>query len=159
MLTRKRKKKLKLYAKNFCNQVFYEYGEKLKLTNGRPNIKFYTCKCCVEKKDINLEFINDVENKGILDFNKTKDNEYYFLDGLFRHKEKKIEIYNIFKEKPAKLRQTIRHECLHFLLYESGHPYEDDSPLFILLALKYNADPYALYMYLDSYLETLKGGM
>jgi hypothetical protein len=73
-----------------------------------------------------------------------KKGDYTEISGFFDIEKGCIEIYNFTREKPEMLKKYIRHECLHFILANCGLPYSDDEKLFILLAIKYNANPYTL---------------
>lgn len=115
MLTRKRTQKIKRYAKEFCKQVYRDYGN-LGIVDATPVIKCY---------------------RGIYE---TYDGTQ--IDGALIHSTGIVEIYNITKERPEALKQTVRHECLHFLLRKSNLPFEDDTEIFCILALNYNAFPY-----------------
>ena len=125
---------LKMYAKRFCNTVKREQPKFIN-TSKEPTIKFYTQKCFADIndfKDYNAN-IFEVENEGIL------------IDGFFSKKDTTIEIYNVLNEDLTELKRTIRHECLHFLLYESGQPWSDTDKLFIALSIAYDARPYGLF--------------
>ncbi len=65
------------------------------------------------------------------------------IDGYYNPDENKILISSLHRS-DEETRQAIRHEALHYLLFASNKPYQDDSPLFQLMALKYTAEPWAL---------------
>ena len=105
MLKRKRMQKIKKYAKDFCDRVTNDYP---KIIKNYPLIELLTY------KDILL-------------------NGKYLVDGYFDHGTNHVVIANIYNPRVKELKQIIRHECLHFLLYNSGLPSKDDDILFTLL--------------------------
>ena len=132
MKTNKRTKMIKNYAKMFCDTVQNEC--KYITTRAYPKVKCFSFQA-VTSYDFGLELDDLIE--------RHEDKE--IIGGIFDKKGEAIEIYNIFREKPEELRRLVRHECLHFLLYKSGEPWDDDSNLFLLLAYYYDANPWALY--------------
>lgn len=134
MIRRIKEQVLKMYAKRFCRTVKREQSRFI-TTSKNPTIKFYTQKCFAS--------INDFEdyNTNILEV----DNEKVLIDGFFCEADSTIEIYNVLSEKTAALKRTIRHECLHFLLRESGQQWSDTDKLFIILSVAYDANPYGLF--------------
>lgn len=117
LITKKRTVKLRQYAKDFCNQVRSEFPQ-IPLASKNPIVE------CFSKPALGK---NNVE-----------------IAGLFIPEKGKIEVYNILHEKFSDLKTTMRHECIHFLLYESGLQYEDTSETFLLMAAFYNARPYGI---------------
>lgn len=135
MITKKRTQKLKQYSVQFCDKVRADFPQ-IPFTLKNPRIK-----CFKEQgvtSDDKLQGIAEQTNKGL-----------YLIDGEYIKEAGEIIIYNIIKEKPAELKTTVRHECLHFLLYESGLPDADETNEFLALALYYNARPYGLLKRLD----------
>lgn len=130
MIYEKRRQKLKKYAYSFCDTIRQELP-KLQITKEHPTILFYRRPYSV---------FSDIPGSGIAE--KTE-NGGTLIDGFYC--DGRIEIYNTARERPEELRRTIRHECLHFLLDRSGHPWKDADNLFILLALEYDARPTVLY--------------
>lgn len=133
MLTRKRAKKLRKYAKDFCDAVKSDFPE-LSLTAKKPLLRLYrrTGYASIAIKD---------ELSPL--FEKAKGGQYVIY-GNYDEEKGVIGLFNILKEKPDELKRTIRHECLHFLLKESGLPYEDSDKLFLIMAIMYDASPYML---------------
>lgn len=76
-----------------------------------------------------------------LKFDKVR---YSDVAGVFLNDHKTILITDYFKEKPHILKIILRHECLHFILCNAGRDFDDEDPLFLLLADIYNANPYKL---------------
>lgn len=68
----------------------------------------------------------------------------------------KIEIFGVARDSLAYLKQTARHETIHFLLDAAGLDYRDTDDLFILLAIKYDARP-AADLSDDFYIKISKG--
>lgn len=131
MIRNKRRKKYKRYARTFCDRVRNDY-EKFRLFSTRyPEMRFYTAKGYTTKGDFSY---CDAPTQG----------DYTEIAGYCDAEKGYIEIYNFTKEKPDRLKRTIRHECLHFILGDIGLPNTDDDTLFLLLAIKYNADPYEI---------------
>lgn len=132
MLRNKRRRKYTEYARTFCDRVRNDFELLQRMQARYPKMKFYTEKGLA--KDIDFSYCNPF-----------KKGDYTEISGFFCDTEKDcIEIYNFTREKPEYLKKTIRHECLHFILANCGLPYSDDEELFILLAIKYNANPYTL---------------
>lgn len=126
MLYKKRRQNLKKYAREFINMVRQDFP-KIPITSDTPTLKFYRFSVCVPASTPGLEYAEKTaEGKPIIN------GQYY--NGI-------IEIYGITERKPAELRETVRHECIHFLLDKSGLPYKDTDELFMLLAIFYNAQP------------------
>lgn len=135
MITKKRTQKLKKYGLDFCNKVRADFPQ-IPFTEKNPQIKCFKEMCIT----------SDNKLQGIAEQTKTG---HYLIDGQHIEKRGEIHIFNIIKEKPAELKTTVRHECLHFLLYEAGLPYDDEADLFLALAIYYNARPYGLLKRLD----------
>lgn len=73
---------------------------------------------------------------------------YFYIDNMtaafFDTKNNTITVHNIMAENTDELKQTIRHECLHFILYNNDLPARDEDIMFLLFAIAYNANPYNL---------------
>lgn len=130
MKRRKRTKNLKKYAVAFCEQVRSDFPS-LPLTSKRPIVCCFPYKCFTNATFGGLE--------------ETEDGKC-IIDGYYNDKEGIIEIYDIFYEDKEALKKTIRHECLHFLLHQSGLDYKDTDKVFLLFAINYNARPYGLFL-------------
>ena len=126
MLYKKRCRKIKKYIREFCDTVRRDFPQ-IPITGNSPVVKLYRHCVCVPTDTQGLEFAEKTaEGRPIIN------GQYY--NGI-------IEIYGITERKPAELRETARHECIHFLLDKSGLPYKDSDDLFTLLAIAYNAQP------------------
>ena len=66
------------------------------------------------------------------------------INGFYSCKDKVIEIYAINERTTEELKETARHECLHFILHDAGLSFDDEDTTFLMLAIKYNAFPYGL---------------
>ena len=60
-----------------------------------------------------------------------------------------VEIYGYTRQFPEELRQIVKHEILHAVLRQLNLPYKDDDDIFLLLAIRYNANPYKLLDYIE----------
>lgn len=127
---RRTKKRLKLYAKSFCREVKRELPGHI-TTCKYPKIY------CFREEGLNIN--NDL------------------MDGLYID-GKVIQIYDILRKPLSELKMTVRHECLHFLLYESGLPHDDKDMEFLALAYLYKADPYELLdeSTMETFIKTIK---
>lgn len=137
MLTKKRSQKIKCYVKHFCNDVYTDFPEfKNKVF---PKVRLYR-----EYSYTTID--NNSPLKGMEDLTKPVPNieNSAIIEGFFDRENEVIEIYGITKETLDALRHTVRHECLHFILYKNGLPYKDEDSLFLTMAIKYNANPYQL---------------
>ena len=131
MLYKKRCRKLKKYAREFCDTVRRDFS-RLPLTKDYPAIIFYRQLTCAPAETPGLEIAERTgDGRPIIDG--------YYSGGV-------VEVYGVTKREPAELREIMRHECLHFLLEKSGLPYKDDDDIFLLLAIKYSARPYMIAM-------------
>ena len=145
MLYKKRYKKIKRYAREFCDtlrnsEILLTKG--INLTDKCPTVKIYR------------QFGYTADFSDLFDFGeKTKDGEL-IIDGFY--KDGVIEIYGITKSSAETLKAVVRHECLHFMLHKSDLPYEDDDNLFNLLAFIYDASPTALIKNWPAIRERLK---
>lgn len=132
MLKNKRKKKYTKYAQAFCDRVRNDFKQLQRMQQALyPEIKFYT----------EIGLVNDIDFSYCDPFKRGESTE---ISGFASAKEGYIEIYNFTREKPDQLKRIIRHECLHFILANCGLPYDDNEPLFISLAIKYDAQPYTI---------------
>lgn len=131
MLYKQRCRKLKKYAREFCDTVRQDFS-KMPLTKDYPAIIFYRQQFCAAAEIPGAE-IADKTGDGLPVV------DGYYCGGV-------VEVYGVTKENPDELRRTVRHECLHFLLDKSGLPSKDDDDIFLLLAIKYNARPYMIAM-------------
>ena len=133
MKTRKRTQKIKKYSKQFCDQVRQDFPQLMTLSKTKyPTIKCFTLWGRGEKKDYLKEDVNNL------------DGETMKINGFYNCKNKTVEIYAINKRTSEELKETTRHECLHFILHDAGLSFNDENDVFLLLAIKYNAFPYGL---------------
>ena len=142
MLKLQREIMIKRYARQFCDQVRADFPI-LSLTDKNPKIKCFTLPGGTDAPTDAMEGITYTEN-GI-----------YYLDGFFDHDRNIVEIYSITTTPPEELRETVRHECLHYLLFNSGHPHRDSDKLFLFLAANYKAAPYYLINHPETWNEIL----
>lgn len=63
---------------------------------------------------------------------------------FFNTRNNTITVYDIMAENTDELKQTIRHECIHFILYNNDLPARDEDIMFLLFTIAYNANPYNL---------------
>lgn len=146
MITKKRTQKLKRYALQFCEQVRADFPQ-IPLTSKNPTVKCFRAIGCTSDA---VQLLQGIAEQ--------RDNGDFIIDGFHDQQGGVIDIFNIIKETPAELKRTVRHECIHFLLYESGLPCEDDANIFIALALNYDARPYGLLKRQDLLESLQKGG-
>lgn len=130
MKRRKRTQKLKRYARDFCRQVKTDFPKYI-TTEKQPLLR-----CYVKKAFTTSEIVND-------QFMEKTENGHTIIDGFARN-DGIIELYDIVNAETEALKRTLRHECLHFLLRESGLPYDDDNEIFLVFAIAYNANPYGM---------------
>lgn len=126
MIYEKRCKKLRKYAREFCDTVNRDF-KRLAVPGCYPGIKFYRGFLIFSKEAIGAEIAETTEAGEPLAAGR-----YY--NGC-------IEIFGITRVSMEELKSVVRHECLHYLLDRKGLPYKDKDNLFILLAIKYNARP------------------
>lgn len=120
---------LKRYIYSFCDTVRAEHKQ---LTPGKyPAVAFYRA----------AAYTDDLpEHIAAADVDKAP-NGKPLISGYYA--AGKIEIYGLDLDKLKYLKQTARHETLHYLLDADGLDYKDTDDLFILLAIKYDARPNA----------------
>ena len=140
MNARIRKKQLKQYAKIFCDEVRQLSPEvKEKLTRKNPIVK------CYKEKGLGGPVSDYPDSVGGLEEIIETHNGRLVIDGYFDKETGSIEIYNIFGEPLDYIKTIIRHECIHFILYESGLPWKDNDEMFTEMARYFNANPYRDY--------------
>ena len=135
MKTQKRTQKLKRYSKQFCDQVRQDFPTLKQLAKtSYPIVKCFILhgKAETEKSYLTEEHFTLLQD-GTAEIN-----------GFFQYESKTIEVYAITERSAEELKETIRHECLHFLLYDAGLPFDDEDDIFLFLSIKYNALPYGL---------------
>ena len=140
MKTKKRIQKCKRYAKEFCDYVREDLIAKYPrmkyfITLQNPIVKCFVSKACT-----------DIDNfpQGVPPDAELAPNGKPIIDGEYVAEESAIYIYDVFECDPEELRRTIRHECIHFLLNQSGFPWNDTDEMFLCLAIAYDARPYGL---------------
>lgn len=124
---------LKKYAAKFCDKVRSEMPA-LNLTEKKPHILLYKKEVITECDSMKkyIEYANDINS------------EYATVSGFYSMKDGCIELYGTDRYELKEIKQTLRHECIHFLLHQSGYPYNDEDFIFLLLACQYDARPYSL---------------
>ena len=123
-----RKKNLTQYYNTFYQRLKRDYP---KTIGNKPTIIFHSYVLLLdEKAALELEGIGD------------KKEHSYLVDGIFEDKKNQIHIFGVARYDIGLLKQTIRHETLHGFLFNTGKEWGDESTLFLLLAIKYNAKPY-----------------
>lgn len=136
MLYKKRTAKLKSYAKAFCDKVCQDlepFG--YLITTEYPKIIFYRQRCEIVIAPGSTMFDNYGD-----DFKRSPKGNL-FAAGYFDCENDTIKVFNVTGERPENLKTTIRHECLHFLLFKSGMPSNDDDAMFLALTILYDAEP------------------
>lgn len=146
MLYKKRCKKIKIYAREFCDILRNEMKEPLlargiHLTDEYPLVRTY--------KQFGL--VTDSTYIGYDIGEKTKDGSL-IIGGLYE--DGVIEVYGITKRSFTTLKEVTRHECIHFMLHKSNLPSKDDDDFFNMIAMIYNAMPTKLIASLTRILET-----
>lgn len=118
---------LKRYIFNFCDEVRAEY----KQLNGsqRPEVVLYKEEARTAQPIPGADIADKAPD------GKTIVSGYY--------ENGKIEIFGVDRDNLAYLKQTARHETIHFLLDAAGLDYKDTDSLFLLMAIKYDARPAA----------------
>lgn len=147
MKTKKRIQKCKRYAKEFCDYVREDLiakdsRMKYLITLQNPVVKCFVSKACIDSDNIPPGAELAPNGKPI-------------IDGEYVAEESAIYIYDVFECDPEELRRTIRHECIHFLLDQSGFPSNDTDEMFLCLATIYDARPYGLLYDKDTYNEIM----
>lgn len=135
MNARMRKKRLKKYALDFCDMVFNDHFKNrlIPFNNRIPKIIFYQEMGAIPSE----KFPEGIRNVSVETPERLTEiaGEYY---------NNTVYIYGFSKRSLEEVKETIRHECLHFLLMGNGLPGKDEDELFLLLATEYDATPYYL---------------
>lgn len=135
-LYHKNRRILEKYAKDFCDSVRSNKELPFELTDlltiEYPKMHFYSLEGIIKKH----------ENNNYLENISEELNGNYIIEGLYD--DGQIEIYGLLKYDLEKLKENVRHECLHFLLDKSGLPYDDTNEIFLILAMYFNATPYGI---------------
>lgn len=135
MLKRKRAKAYKKYALAFIDRVRADYPIIGELSADYPKIELYTEQGLTLCKEKNEELQNIAQKSP---------HGYALISGEYDKENQTVILYHYTREKPEANKRTLRHECLHFILNAAGLPYNDEEPLFLLLAMEYNAQPYGI---------------
>lgn len=133
MLKRKRAKAYKKYALAFIDRVRADYPIIGALSSKYPKIELYTEQGYTSCKEKNEELQNIAQKSP---------HGYALIDGEYDDEQKTVILYHYTREAPADNKRTLRHECIHFILDAAGLPNGDEEPLFLVLAMEYDARPY-----------------
>ena len=135
MLKRKRAKAYKKYALAFIDRVRADYPIIGALSSEYPKIELYTEQGYTSCKEKN-ETLRNIAQKS--------PHGYALISGEYDDERKTVILYHYTREAPAYNKETLRHECIHFILDAAGLPNGDEEPLFLVLAMDYNAQPYMI---------------
>ncbi len=135
MLYKKRCLKLKKYADQFCDTVRRDFPQLKTATANYPTVNCFRHPGTVPGNDARAKMAERTPDGRALIGG-------HYNNGI-------IDIYGITGNL-EELKTTVRHECIHWLLDNKGYPYDDSEPLFLLFAIRYNANPYRI---LDGILE------